>query len=126
MIPPPAIPPPEIPPTVDSTEAVPFTGSRDGFLEWRLDMSGDLEPGCDQGGAIDGPSRLRDRILVISNGNGGALIVLGIIAGRARTTERALAYYQMLVERGWYGVVLWQVFNEQCHQDIDKFMELLA
>jgi hypothetical protein len=115
-----------MPPTVGEPEAVPFTGSHNGFLEWRLDMSGDLEPDCDQGGASNGPSRWRDRILVISNGNGGALIVLGIIAGRAGTTERALAYYQMLVERGWYGVVLWQVFNEQCNQDIDKFMELLV
>jgi len=71
-----------------------------------------------------GMNHWRDRILVISNGNGGALIVLGVIAGRAGTTEKALAYYQMLVERGWYGVVLWQVFTEQCRQDIDKFMEL--
>ena len=83
---------------------------------------GDLAHGSNQ----SGNTYWRDRVLVISNGNGGALIVLGVIAGKAGTTEKALAYYQMLVERGWYGVVLWQVFTEQCRQDIDKFMELLA
>jgi hypothetical protein len=49
-----------------------------------------------------------------------ALFVVGVVLGRLGLSVKSLA---PLVWRGWRGKKLWDVFDGECHQDIDRFMK---
>jgi hypothetical protein len=65
-----------------------------------------------------------DQIILLGEGNRGALSILGTIAlesqGRPRTAEY---YFDALARVGVKGSQIWVLYKDECNQDMDRFRE---
>lgn len=62
----------------------------------------------------------------LSNGDTGATLILGMIAGQAKGEfNLMIAYYKIVELRGWIGSRLWEVYKDEHKQNFENFFAAL-
>lgn len=65
-----------------------------------------------------------DQILLLGEGNPGALRVLGTIACESENRPQPPEYYfDILTRAGVKGSQVWMLYKDECNQDMDRLRE---